>query len=73
LNGHTIFATPEEGWRALYRQLQLIIDGKSNVYRLDMTIAEMSSKYAEWSVNWAKNVSARLGVPVSTPIRDLLV
>jgi hypothetical protein len=70
--GHLHFATIEDGWLALHRQLQLIIDGKSRVYTLDMTLDQMAKKYAEWSSNWARNVATRLGVSETARLRDLL-
>lgn len=72
-NGHLHFATIEDGWRALYRQIQLIIDGKSRVYTLDMTIADMARKYAGWSDNWMRNVATALNVSTTTKLRDVLV
>lgn len=75
--GITIFSTLEEGWAALYRQLELIISGKSRYYRLDMTIHQMGATYAPTGDNnipnaWAKNVAAALGVPVTTTLRQVL-
>lgn len=81
--GHLRFATLEMGWEALHRQLYLIVSGRSNVYNglaadlglesaLDLTIAQMATKYAEGSANWARNVADRLGVPVSTALRVVL-
>jgi hypothetical protein len=71
--GHLQFATLEDGWLALYRQLYLIVTGRSRVYTLDMTIAEMGARYAEGSGNWVKNVSARLAMSPDTPLRDVLL
>ena len=71
--GHLEFATIADGWEALHRQLQLIVDGRSRVYTLDMTIAQMAAKYAEGSTQWAANVSRRLGVGDSTTLRAVLL
>jgi len=70
--GHLIFASPEDGWRALRRQLQLIVDGQSR-FTLEMTIAEMGARYAEWSGSWSHNVASRLGVTEGTTLRAVLV
>lgn len=70
--GHLHFATAADGWLALWRQLQLIIDGKSRVYTLDMTIAQMGAKYAEAGGVWANNVAARLNVTTAHKLRQLL-
>jgi hypothetical protein len=72
-SGHLHFATAEDGWLALYRQLQLIINGRSSVYTLDMTIAQMGARYAEANDNWVTNVTRRLGVTPQTRLRDVLV
>lgn len=71
--GHLVFATPEDGWRALRVQLGYIVTGQSNVYKLDMTIRTMGTKYAEWSANWSKNVAGKLGVSEDTTLRAVLV
>lgn len=74
-NGITVFDTPEAGWNALYRQLYLILTGRSSYYNLDMTIAEMgrvwTATIAEQSA-WASNVAGSLGVPTSTPLWAVL-
>lgn len=71
--GHLIFATPEDGWRALRRQIEIIIEGRSSVYTLDMTIKAMGEKYAEWASNWSSNVAGKLGVSESVSLRSVLV
>ena len=71
--GHLIFATDGDGWEALHRQVQLIVDGRSLVYNLNMTIAEMGAKYAEGSANWTANVCKQLRVPADTVLREVLV
>jgi hypothetical protein len=70
--GHLHFATPEDGWLALYRQLQLIINGRSSVYTLDMTIEQMGKRWAEANTAWTTNVSTKLGVPATTTLRSVL-
>lgn len=70
--GHLMFATPEDGWRALRLQLGYIVTGQSSVYTLDMTIRTMGTKYAEWSGNWSKNVASKLGVSEDTTLRAVL-
>jgi hypothetical protein len=71
--GHLAFATAADGWRALYRQIQLILDGRSRIYTLDMTIAQMAEHYAESSAAWSANVARTLGVPESATLRSLLM
>jgi len=50
----------------------LIVTGRSASFSLDMTIATMGATYAEWSGNWSRNVAAKLGVPESTTLREVL-
>lgn len=71
--GHLHFASPDDGWRALYRQLQIIVDGKSAHYSLGMTILQMGDKYAPGSVSWPRNVAARLNVSTGTRLREVLL
>jgi hypothetical protein len=70
-DGHLIFGSDEDGWAALRRQVELIITGRSR-YSLDNTIAELAKGYAEWSGNWARNVSSALGVTEGTTLRAVL-
>lgn len=71
--GHLIFETPEDGWRALRLQLEMIVSGRSKVYTLDMTIKQMGAKYAEWGGNWSRNVASKLGVSEDTALRAVLM
>jgi hypothetical protein len=73
----SVFASVEEGWQRLYRQLALIVAGQSRVYSLDMTIAEMGNKWAPGgSMNlpgaWASNVARMLEVPPTATLRSVL-
>lgn len=71
-HGHLEFRSAADGWLALHRQLQLIVEGRSRVYTLDMTIAQMAARYAEGSAAWSANVTRVLGVPATTKLRALL-
>lgn len=70
--GHLIFATDVDGWTALYRQVQMIVDGTSQTMKITMTIAELAKKYAESSGPWATIVARELGVSPLTPLREVL-
>lgn len=64
----TVFDTPEEGWKALDKQIRLILDGRSKFYTPDMTIEEIA---LVWTGNdkpdaWASIVSGELGVSKQT-------
>lgn len=65
----TVYADQQTGWDALYRQLQLIADGKSHVYTRSMSLSDMATHYAPGdSANWAANVAAFLGVSPATTL-----
>lgn len=74
--GIACFQSVDAGWNALYRQLYLIVNGGSNVYSLDDTIATMAVK---WTGNategsaWGNNVARTLGVDINTPLYEALV
>lgn len=55
------FPTLEDGWHALYVELQRIADGRSHVYDLSMTFAEMGQKWTDTQATaWTGNVIATL-------------
>lgn len=69
---HVIFATYENGWNALLRQLSLAFSGRSNVYEPTDTLYQFFAKYAEAnSVNYARFVATRLGVEPTTRLLDI--
>lgn len=65
------FVNCADGWNALYQQLQLIISGGSR-YSLSTSIADFGAGYSGGDPNWAKNVSAALGVSPDTPLGAVL-
>ena len=59
--GITTFATPAEGWEALYNQLDLIRTGRSAYYQPTMTIAQVANVWtATEQTAWLSNVLASL-------------
>ncbi|SRR6266566_3360450 len=70
-SGITIFGSVQDGWNALYRELNLIFSGASKIYNTEMTFAEMA---AHWTLTeaspWANNVASALGVTVYTTLKD---
>jgi hypothetical protein len=69
----TQFSSDDAGWTALYRQLWLALTGQSAYYYPDMTIADMARQWtATQQDTWASNVANHLGVPVTTPIWNVL-
>lgn len=76
VNGFAQFATPEAGWAALKRQVQLVIDrgltlkeffgGKAGVYPGYAPAADANDPNG-----YAAFVAKRLGVDVNTPLKAL--
>lgn len=67
--GISVFQDDDDGWNALYHQLNLILTGTSNRYNLDMSIADMAGTWTSTQQGpWANNVAGYLGVPTSTPL-----
>lgn len=67
--GITKFGSDDQGFAALYAQLERIANGTTHAgYTLDMTFEDMAIKWAEGDHNWAVNVSASLGVSSDTQI-----
>jgi hypothetical protein len=68
-----IYASAMDGWDALKRQIQKMIDGTSAIYDPSMSILDIASRYTTTEVNaWANNVAMRLGVTIETTLNDLL-
>jgi hypothetical protein len=70
----SVFESAEIGWQRLYKQIELIISGRSRVYTLDDTIYSMGGRWAPHDpLTWANNVAAALGVAPEMTLRALLV
>ena len=65
------FATPQAGWDALTKQVELMLGG-SQIYSPSMTLAEAGNLYSGGDPNWAKNVAASLGVSTNATIGQIL-
>ena len=61
-----------EGFSDLRDQLERIASGQHSHIRPDMTLAQAGYIYSGGDPNWAKNVANRLGVPLTTPIGQLI-
>lgn len=63
--GFAHFATYNDGYNALIRQLKLIVSGQSRIYRKDMTFLEIfhiwTSDPEPVPTNYAKKVAASVG------------
>lgn len=71
-NRITAFTTAAEGWDRLYRQLRLIVEGRSAHYTLSSTIEQMGLTWSGGDRNWAVNVAAVLNVPTSAQLGTVL-
>lgn len=77
INGITVYTSEAEGWSALYRQLNLIVSGRSRYYKLTMTIRAMGDTWAPSGDRnipgaWSRNVAQGLGVSVEAPLSSVL-
>lgn len=70
--GHVRFRSPEAGWAALYHKLDRIAAGESRVYWVNMTLQDVTRKYAGNSRVWARSVAHNLGVPANTTLAEIL-
>jgi hypothetical protein len=66
------FATPQDGWNALYAQLNAIILGQSH-WSLDTTLEDFGLGYSGGDSNWAVNVANQLGIDTSVTLREILL
>jgi hypothetical protein len=67
------YATPEEGWAALYRQVTMMFTGESRFYNASMTLAEIARIYTGEAryMDWANNVAKFLGVTPQTRLIEV--
>ncbi len=74
----TTFPTPDAGWQALYRQLDLIRSGESRYYNLAMTIQSMArtwtaTEQGAWASNVVRAMNERgFSVTLSTQLAEIL-
>lgn len=67
----TIYRTVDDGWNALRSKVRRMLEGRSKVYFLWMTIAMVGEVYAR-DANWGINVARELDVAVTMPLGDLV-
>ena len=65
------YPTAQDGWNALYAQVQSMFDGTSSYYNPGMTLAQVGNSYAGGDPNWANNVASALGVSPDTTLAQL--
>lgn len=67
------YATPEDGWQALYTQIEMMLRDTSGIYNRDMSIAQVAARYTATEQNiWATNVAKQLGVTTDTRLKDIV-
>ena len=67
-----VFATPTDGWQALFQQVNMMLDNTSSIYNDEMTIYEVAQRYTTTQQQeWANNVASYLGVSTNTPLREV--
>ncbi len=76
-NGFSVFASYEDGFRALEFQLKIATNGQSSVYFPDDTLLQFFEKYAPSSDNnnpkaYAQFVANKLGVGIDIKIKELV-
>jgi len=68
-----VYATAEDGWEALKKQVSMILTNASHIYNSEMTIAEIAARYTTTQqMEWARNVASRVGISVDTKVSTLL-
>jgi hypothetical protein len=70
--GHLVFKNDAAGKAALQHQLELVLDGRSRHYTLDMTLEQMARRYAKNWRNWSRYVARLLGVRPTVTLRGYL-
>lgn len=74
LQGHAIFDTYTNGWKALLRQLEISFLGKSKNFFPDMTLYEFFAAYAEKNtVPYAESVARDLGVSPNDTLQNIAI
>jgi hypothetical protein len=72
-NGFMIYASSQDGWNALYYQVNLILTNASHVYNNAMTLLQIGNLYSPGTGStWAANVASYLGVTPNTPVSQIL-
>ena len=70
----TQFGSPDEGWDALYKQVQAMLIGTSSYYFVDMSLIQVAQIYTggDNPDAWAANVAAYLDLSPTSTLADFL-
>jgi hypothetical protein len=67
-----VYASDDDGWANLYKQIQMWLDGSSSHADASFTISDISHFYTTTDQTaWATNVANHLGVGLDTPIGEI--
>lgn len=66
----TVFDSDEAGWQELYSEARRMLYGPSHIYRPELTLLEVGTKYA-MDENWGRNVATRLEVEPTITLGEL--
>ena len=71
--GLVAYATIQDGWNALYAQVNLMLTGKSAYYRPGMSLIQVAGVYTggDSPQGWAQAVAQRLGVSITTTLDEI--
>lgn len=74
ISGKTIFATVEDGWNALRKQINLMATGRSDYYQPTDTWRRIAQVWVGTSdyPNWMNTVTSDLGVSPDSTLEDYL-
>jgi hypothetical protein len=70
--GKTIFPNEQAGWTALENQVDLMLTGKSHVYKPNMTLLTVADLYTggDMAPAWAQIVAHKLGISVVNTLSE---
>jgi hypothetical protein len=78
-NGLIFYDSLNDGWRAACHQIDLIVTGRSGVYRAEMPIIQIAGIYTLGRtdaenvpsvIGWARVVAADLGLSINDPLTE---
>lgn len=68
----TGFANIDDGWHALWNQVNLMFENRSSIYSSSMTIRGVAGHYtATQQDDWARNVASELGFSPETTLDEI--
>ena len=67
------YPTAQDGWNALYHQIELMVSGQSSVYSPSMSISDVAQLWTggDNPTGWAQTVAGVVGVDPSTPLEQI--